>query len=78
MKILKKLFEPIHIFGLFLLAIVGSLFSLTFMIIVATLVSIAFIPMLILNFIFTKTRLREVSTDEDNKSNNTVIDTTNS
>ena len=78
MKILKKLFEPIHIFGLFLLAIVGSLFSLTFMIIVVTLVSIAFIPMLILNFIFTKTRLREVSTDEDNKSNNTVIDTTNS
>lgn len=78
MKILKKLFEPIHIFGLFLLAIVGSLFSLTFMIIVVTLVSIAFIPMLILNFIFTKTRLREVSTDEDNKSNNITPNTTNS
>ena len=70
MGILKKIFEPIYILGLFLLAIIGSLFSLTFIVVVVTLVSIVFIPLLILNFIFTKTKLREVSTDEDNKSNN--------
>ena len=70
MGILKKIFEPIYILGLFLLAIIGSLFSLTFIVVVVTLVSVVFIPLLILNFIFTKTKLREVSTDEDNKSNN--------
>lgn len=78
MGILKKIFEPIYILGLFLLAIIGSLFSLTFIVVVVTLVSIVFIPLLILNFIFTKTRLREVSTDEDNKSNNITPNTTNS
>ena len=70
MGILKKIFEPIYILGLVLLAIIGSLFSLTFIVVVVTLVSVVFIPLLILNFIFTKTKLREVSTDEDNKSNN--------
>ncbi len=78
MGILKKIFEPIYILGLFLLAIIGSLFSLTFIVVVVTLVSIVFIPLLILNFIFTKTKLREVSTDEDNKSNNITPNTTNS
>ncbi len=78
MGILKKIFEPIYILGLFLLAIIGSLFSLTFIVVVVTLVSIVFIPLLILNFIFTKTKLREVSTGEDNKSNNITPNTTNS
>lgn len=78
MGIIKKIFEPIYILGLFLLAIIGSLFSLTFIVVVVTLVSIVFIPLLILNFIFTKTKLREVSTDEDNKSNNITPNTTNS
>lgn len=78
MGILKKIFEPIYILGLFLLAIIGSLFSLTFIVVVVTLVSIVFISLLILNFIFTKTKLREVSTDEDNKSNNITPNTTNS
>ena len=78
MGILKKIFEPIYILGLVLLAIIGSLFSLTFIVVVVTLVSIVFIPLLILNFIFTKTKLREVSIDEDNKSNNITPNTTNS
>lgn len=74
MGILKKIFEPIYIFGLFLLAIVGSLFSLTFMVVVVALVSIVFIPLLILNFIFHKINGLGDKNVEDNMSNHNTTD----